>query len=300
MKNIIKISILSIFAMFLFSGFTDKVFATSSTVEFQSTPLFGEASFAPGNTITKWIKLNNNTEIAHLGIVKALDVVNDGIEGKKLGDVTNLKIKQGETIIYEGTFSDFFSKSKVDLPQVLPHNSATFDFVVTFDSNSNNEYQNSTMSFSLEAGFEDDTTTDTVSVGSSGSYITVGPKTLLITNEDFTGIVGEIGTIIISWNTNIPATSQVIYGLSSGGPYNLDMSAVNFGYPFSTPEQDLGKVTNHTVYIDNLPAGDYVYRVVSRASPATVGYEHHFVVLGKSNLLNPNINQINGLKAKNQ
>ena len=58
MKNIIKISILSIFAMFLFSGFTDKVFATSSTVEFQSTPLFGEASFAPGNTITKWIKLN--------------------------------------------------------------------------------------------------------------------------------------------------------------------------------------------------------------------------------------------------
>lgn len=47
-----------------------------------------------------------------------------------------------------------------------------------------------------------------------------------------------------------------------------------------TIEKDLGvnKTTSHVVNISNLTAGEYVYRVVSRASPATVSYEHKFVV----------------------
>jgi hypothetical protein len=91
----------------------------------------------------------------------------------------------------------------------------------------------------------------------------------------------------VSWTTNIPATSQVIYGLTSGGPYNLDMSAPNFGYPFSTTEEDLNvnKTTNHNVNILGLPLGTYSYRVVSRASPATIGYEYHFVAVDERNLL---------------
>jgi hypothetical protein len=88
------------------------------------------------------------------------------------------------------------------------------------------------------------------------------------------------GVVIVTWDTNISATSQVIYGLASNGPYNINMSANNFGYTYGTPEQDLdpNKVTSHFVTISGLTPGNYVYRVVSKASPATVGYEYQFTV----------------------
>lgn len=271
----------------MIGGFTESSFADISAIQFQNTPLFGEANFIPGNSVSRWVKITNNTNNTHRTIVRALDINNSD----HFGNVVTLQIKQNDIILYNNTFSDFFSKPEIILPQVGAGETNTIYFIATFVPESGNEYQNKTMNFSLQVGLEDvessiDTTT-TIGGGSNGSYITLGLKTLLITNENATAVNGELGSMTVSWTTNIPATSQVIYGLTSGGPYNLDMSAPNFGYPFSTTEEDLNvnKTTNHNVNILGLPLGTYSYRVVSRASPATIGYEYHFVAVDERNLL---------------
>ena len=58
-------------------------------------------------------------------------------------------------------------------------------------------------------------------------------------------------------------------------------SPPNYGYAFSTPEQNQDpKVTFHTVRIDGLaPGTTYYYRCVSQASPPTISREHSFTTL---------------------
>lgn len=262
------------------------------TIEFQMSPLFGESNFAPGDSVSRWVKVTNSTSDNHRTIVRALNINNES----KFGDAVILQIKKGDIILYENTFSDFFNKSEIILPQVEPGETDIINFIAIFKSESGNNYQDKNMNFSLQVGLEDvESSTDVTTVIGGGGGITMGQKRLVITNESSVFTQGENNSINIKWNTNLPATSQVIYGLTSGGPYNLDLSAVNFGYPFSTSESDLGldKKTNHSVNINNLTDGLYGYRVVSRASPATVGYEHYFMVS------NNNINLID-INTKNK
>lgn len=291
MKKFTQILILSIFTILMIGGFTKSAFADTPTIEFQNSPLFGESNFIPGQSVTKTIKFTNNTDITRNAYIRVAEVVNTD----KFGDAVTLVIKQGDTILYNDTFSNFFNKGKVNLPQVEVGNTNIISFIATFIPESNNDYQNKVMGFGLQAVLEDvEVSNDTTTVIGGSGGITLGAKHLAITNENATA-TGMQGTIMISWTTNIPATSQVIYGLTSGGSYNLDLTAPNFGYPFSTIETNLdpNKKTDHIVSIINLPLGLYSYRVVSRASPATVSYEHQFTVplLAENN--NPILNNNN-------
>ncbi|MFA5095305.1 MAG: fibronectin type III domain-containing protein [Candidatus Paceibacterota bacterium] len=263
----------------IFASFCGQANAEVPTVQFETAPLFGEASFAPGASVSRFVILNNKTSVPHSVITRALNVVND--DG--LGDVVHIKIKQGENILYNDTFSNFFNKSEVILSQVPAGESTTFDFVATFDNESGNEYQNKSMSFNLQVGFEgDETTTDeTTSISGSSHGSRGGGSTiiLIVFNEqalNLTNVEGT-GSATITWNTNKLATSQVVYG-PMPGPYNLDLNATNFGYPFSNIE-DPGKVMNHEMVLTGLTPGvTYLYRVVSRASPPTVSVEHQFTM----------------------
>ncbi|TFG35950.1 MAG: VWA domain-containing protein, partial [Parcubacteria group bacterium] len=81
--------------------------------------------------------------------------------------------------------------------------------------------------------------------------------------------------VTVSWYTNIPATSRVVYGsnrvLTPG-------QEPNYGYAFSTPEQDsANKVIFHSVTITGLvPGTTYFWRPISHGSPVTVGQEASF------------------------
>ncbi|MCD4705827.1 fibronectin type III domain-containing protein, partial [bacterium] len=80
----------------------------------------------------------------------------------------------------------------------------------------------------------------------------------------------ETISVVITWHTNKPATSRVVYGLSPVDPLG---PWPNLGYPNSTIE-DLEKVTFHTVIIDGLLANtQYYFRPVSAASPPVYGEE---------------------------
>jgi hypothetical protein len=101
----------------------------------------------------------------------------------------------------------------------------------------------------------------------------VSPE-ITIFNEK-AGAISDTGATV-TWYTNIPATSRVVYG-------NQQMSvlgdAPNYGYAFSTPEQDsVSKVISHSVTISDLiPNTTYYVRCVSQTARST---ELTFTTLG--------------------
>lgn len=279
MKKFTKILILSVFTIFMIGGFANSVFASAvpNTVQFENQPLFGEENFVPGDTVSKWIKITNNTETNHKAVIRSLNENNVD----NLGDVVRLVIRQGSIILFDDTFTNFF-KGDVTLPEVVSGQTNTINLEVSFLPGSGNDYQSKTMGFNLQVGLDDgESSTDETIVIGGGGGVRIGIKNLIISNENAVYEEQAVENITVTWDTNMPATSQVIYGPAGNGPYTLNLSAPNFGYPSATAEIDLGKVTSHVVVIPNLPVGEYIYRVVSRASPPTISYEHRFIVPAK-------------------
>lgn len=122
-------------------------------------------------------------------------------------------------------------------------------------------------------------------------FNTVGKKTITLSQMDSDGTVGSVSTVVditaaasakpvisniatsnitqtsvtITWTTNIPATSYVVYDTVSHADIT-GATAPNFGYAAKTDEIDLStKVTSHTVTVTNLnPGTKYFFRVLSR------------------------------------
>jgi hypothetical protein len=294
-KMIKKIIYLIILAVAL-TGFAGQTKAeVLPTVQFEQTPLFSNVNFAPGDSVSRWVKLNNNTTASHRVVLRTINAVSTG----DLKEVVGLVIKQGETILYDNTFANLFSLSELILPQVAAGEQATFDFIATFKTTSGNEYQKSTIGFNLQIGFEDteEVTDDTVVIsgGSHGSgSIIIGSKNLIISQETINNTEpAQPDMAVVSWNTNLPSTSQVIYGLASEGPYILNLSLPYFGYPLGTTE-DVTKVLSHSVVLyDLIPEQIYNFRVVSKASPPTISYEHTFMLKEDGTIIiNPVLAQV--------
>jgi len=82
-------------------------------------------------------------------------------------------------------------------------------------------------------------------------------------------------TLNITWDTDHPATSRVVYDMVSHPTLGAQP---NYGYAFSSVEQDNDpKVTSHSVTLTGLtPGATYYYRVISHGSPESVGGEKIF------------------------
>lgn len=306
MKNLLKIFTYSLLILTFSLGTFSVVSAQSSvSVEFEKTPLFSEANFLPQDSVTRFVKMTNNTDNPVGVSVRATNVSDNGF-----GDYINLKIKRGDILFFDGTFKEFFNKSSVALPQLPVEGQVSVDFIATFLPTDDNDSQNESISFNLQLIFEGGEVVNDITIsfgggissgggGGGGNGPIIGAKNLIISDELINAInPPESNSVLVTWKTNIPATSQVIYGLASDGPYNLNLSLPNYGYPLSTTE-DLNKVSDHSVVISNLiPLQVYSMRVVSRASPPTIGYEYLFSVDEKGQVYS--LGNINGtLIAKN-
>jgi hypothetical protein len=92
----------------------------------------------------------------------------------------------------------------------------------------------------------------------------------------------------ITWSTTLFSTSRVIYDTVAG---KFDPNASpNYGYAFSTAEQDTpagnNGVTYHTVWLTGLaPDTTYYYRTISHASPDTIGQEKSFTTVKVSEVV---------------
>jgi hypothetical protein len=97
-----------------------------------------------------------------------------------------------------------------------------------------------------------------------------GPIGLSIFNERIE-VAGTSTTVTITWNTNLPADSRVVYGLSSVNSLGL---SPNYGYPLTTATQTAA-TTTHRVVIGGIPSGisSYFRPVSTDASRKAVGIE---------------------------
>ncbi|MCK5027521.1 MAG: fibronectin type III domain-containing protein [Candidatus Pacebacteria bacterium] len=280
-------------------------------VIFNPIPLFGTLNgtenFLPADVAEGAITVINNSGEDQDILVEAINVIDD--EG--LGDELVLTISDGVNTFYDesfGTFGEFLRMGELSLSSlIVPVTPApvqtTYFFTVEYKEDSIGP-QGAIIGFDICIGFEgeDGVACGNTSVGNEhdtgggddggenetviggGGYIPMIPLTVygegvLGTGDDGSGE----GMVTIEWNTNKLATSKVVYGLSknddgSSITYILDLNDENFGYPFGTDE-NTPKITEHTVVITGLlPGREYKYRVVSRASPPTISYEHTFFV----------------------
>ena len=283
--------ILPVAIIVILLGFASNVFAqVSLEVTFDSDPLFDEANFLPGDEASGEVTVTNNSSEEQDILTEAINVS----DNNNLGSQLNITIEDTGGPLYNDQLSDFLSTAgEVSLGIIAPGASRIFTYTISFIDFDDNSYQGKTLGFDVCVGFQggDSHCGDTViggengdggggSISGSGSS---GSVALTIFDEQALDIsnVGASGSATITWNTNKLATSQVIYGLLSDGPYILNVVEpyVNFfGYPLATTE-DGTKVVNHSMLLTGLTSGEtYLYRVVSRASPPTVSPEHQFTV----------------------
>lgn len=282
--------------------------STPLFVQFVPNPLFNVSDFMPGDNKEANITVGNNTNTLQNAYIEAVNVSN----ADNLASQMNLEIFEDLTQIYNNNFGTFLNAGPVALSPLETEVFKTYTLKITFLENASNSYQSKTLGFDICIGFSggNQTCTNTTTVGpeqnptnngggggsgGGGGGSTSGSQHLIIWNENASnisadGIVPESGEATISWNTNIPATSQVVYGLAVGAPYAFDINnPPSFGYPLVNIE-DLTKKVDHAMLLTGLMPGEtYVYRVVSRASPPTISYEHQFTVpipSGNGNIIN--------------
>lgn len=252
------------------------------SVEFENgndKPLFDEANFLPGQEVARWVKVTNSSGQAQRIAVQPLNIT----DINRLGDVLNLEIKEGGVTLYNKPLSTFFSGGEEFLSKLASGNTTQYDFIVSFYSGTQNKFQGKTLGFDILIGFQGEEGGILPGAGSTSGYGGSNgppgglPPGLSIYNEAVVSTT-PTGTALISWMTSYYSTSQVVYGIDTGAPYNLDLTAPNFGYPNATVE-DSAKVINHAVEVAGLILGKtYRYRAVSHASPPTVSFEHTFVM----------------------
>ncbi|OGD68009.1 hypothetical protein A3I18_00500 [Candidatus Campbellbacteria bacterium RIFCSPLOWO2_02_FULL_35_11] len=273
MKNF-KIKLNIIFILFAFFS-AENVFAQDSLfVEFQNNPLFSETNFVPSESVEKYIRVTNNSGNIQTIVVSTINSISCNAN-PCLSEAINLVIKKGENKLYDDTLKNFLKGDYINLGDLDNGASAQYDFIATFKPEKGNEYQSLSTGFDLLVGFLGgvfvDSGNTSVGVGGGGN----GPPGLTIKDE--VSILLNIDSVEIQWMTSFPATSQVIYR-EEGQSYSLDLSLPNYGYPYGTVE-NFSKTLNHSILLFGLESGKtYYYRVVSHASPATVGIEHNFKI----------------------
>gem|GEM_PF-2983221 len=95
--------------------------------------------------------------------------------------------------------------------------------------------------------------------------------------------------VVIRWVTDDPSRSRLVYDLTShNGLVNVPK---NYGYAFSSPEENTVLLTNsHEIALNSLkPATTYYYRAISASPPETAGAEQTFTTLGKKLFNSKNI-----------
>ena len=281
MKNITKTILIS--AVALIGAVSLNVQTTLAqvdliSVQFENTPLFNEANFLPGDSVTRFVKVTNNTADTQQITTSAGNVSNPD----NFASQFNLTIKQGITTLYNDTLANFFVSSSVSLSDLAggAGNMNQYDFTATFNPSAGNDYQNKSLGFDLLiSAVGGETHIDTlgdISGGGGGGGVPI----LYIFNENNEGTVSTT-SYKVTWYTNLPATTRVIYDTV---PHSVLGPAPNFGYPYSSIE-DPTFSTYHEVILTGLTPGfTYYWKPVS-GSPTTLGIESMFtlaVVQGQS------------------
>ncbi len=168
---------------------------THLQVAFEATPLFSEASFMPGDTVTRSATTTNLTTESIPIAVKAENIQNaDG-----LGDMMTIIIKNGATTLYTNTLTNFLNESLIPLGTLGSGAQARYDFSVRFAPETGNPYQEKSVQFDILIGISGEGTVEEGCIsncgkgGSSGNGGTSGGSSGTTTSTSFTGGQGGDG-----------------------------------------------------------------------------------------------------------
>lgn len=128
-----------------FSG-TTAAFAGILTVNFESDPLFGEANFLPGDTVSRTVEVINTDDQPHDVYVEMVNVVDGG-----LGDLMDVTITSGGAL-FSGTFNQLDAANEQFLSTLPSNTAAVYTFNMTFQPQTTNG-QGGSLAFDFCIGF---------------------------------------------------------------------------------------------------------------------------------------------------
>lgn len=249
------------------------------TVDFENDPLFDQANFLPGQSVTRWVKVTNNSGESKRIATQAINVDDPDYLGNAL--ILEIREEGVATPSFSGPLTSFFNVGEVYLSDLGDGGDTQYNFSVSFYPGTYNTLQGKSLMFDFLVGFqgEEGGVPPGSGSGSGGSLppgFTILEDSIRVTNVQETSVT-------ITWNTTYFSTSQVIYG-AEGESHILDLNDTSgtYGYEYATPEYDTNpKVTgNHSVTIYGLaPETSYYFRCLSHASPPSISRGHSFVTL---------------------
>lgn len=120
--------------------------------EFENSPLFSESKILPGDSVTRWVKVSNQSE----DIVNLTILVLEPTDPDNLGSKMNMQIKKGDDIIYRQPLSDFLSANSINIGSLYSGESVQLYFTVSFDIQTGNEYQLKNLGFDIAINAQSD------------------------------------------------------------------------------------------------------------------------------------------------
>lgn len=108
-----------------------------------------------------------------------------------------------------------------------------------------------------------------VEIKAFGAGLMYQPRPVAIAGERLSAVNINEKCAVVSWITDIPATSQVIFS-KADEEINLDATKDMLGYTNATPQNNSAYVVHNAILKDLTPGDTYVYRVVSRSFPTAI------------------------------
>ena len=160
-KNAGLIFLITVFsAGFLFISLAQAE-AQDLIVEPQETPLFYETNFTPGDNITRWIKVTNNSGQPQIIAIKAINYPNPVLD-YDLSRALMITIREkngsdlygGESQTGPKTLFNFYEADAIHLSTIGADAMTTYEIEITFPSEKGNDWQEKTTNFDILIGFD--------------------------------------------------------------------------------------------------------------------------------------------------
>jgi hypothetical protein len=232
----IILSILFIFGFaFIFAGKANAADLTVTcasngpcTIAPTSTPLFQEANWFPGNTVTRNLTITNQDNTQACDVVMTTSNVTQtptGFSGELLTNINN-----GSTNIISGTLNNIFA-GPLAFGTINPGSTQNFAWDVTFDQNAGNEFQNSQTMFDFNLNFSCNSTPTPAPSGTGGAVLGASAPTCNSTTPTaaptLTGTSNSNNSANLVWTPVTPVDHYMIrYGTTAG---NYIYGAANVG-----------------------------------------------------------------------
>ncbi len=108
-----------------------------------------------------------------------------------------------------------------------------------------------------------------VEIKGFGAGLMYQPRPIAIAGERLSAVNISEGCAVVSWVTDMPATSQVIFA-EADEVINMDATKENLGFVKATPQNNSAYVVHNAILKGLTPGKAYIYRVVSRSHPSAI------------------------------